>query len=114
MGGIRHHALIVTGWQHDALAALAAFAEEIGCEVLQGHEVVNGYRTMCITPDGSTEGWDASNEGDVRRAQVKRWLSARPDWHFAWCEVAYGNDDGEAIVTDDAWPRLEAADQSKA
>lgn len=103
MGNIRHNTLIATSWFADAVTALAAYAESLGCEVLRGRKAMNGYLTVCIAPDGSNEGWEGSNNGETRREQVKAWLAANSDCCFEWCEVAYGSFDANAVVTDSAW-----------
>ena len=104
MGYVRHNAIIATGWQDEAVQALAAYAREIGAQALIGEGVTNGYRTVCIAPDGSKEGWSESTDGDERRAKIKAWFAEHPDWYFEWAEVAYGSDDSEASIVDSAWP----------
>lgn len=111
MGYIRHNALIATCWSANAVNALVTYAESLGCEVLHGDKVMNGYRTVCITPDGGEEGWESSDDGDERRKKIKGWFASHPKWYFEWCEVAYGCDDGEASITDDAWRRPESTEQ---
>ena|SRR4249919_327976 len=103
MGYILHNAIVVTAWQEEAARALADYAAEIGAEALIGKPQINGYITVCITPDGSKEGWSNSDDGDSRRNQIVTWLGAHPGWYFEWCEVAYGSDDATAEVTRDAW-----------
>ena len=104
MGYIRHNAIIATAFQKEAVAALTEYARGLGAEVLVGGEVTNGYMTVCITPDGSKEGWEESNEGNERRAKIKHWMRERAEkLYFEWCEVAYGNDDSKAEITDSEW-----------
>lgn len=62
MGYIRHNAIIATAWQAQAVSGLVEYARSIGAEALVGGEVTNGYATVCITPDGSKEGWQTSAE----------------------------------------------------
>ena len=103
MGYIRHNAIVATAWQAQAVTALTEYARSLGAEVLVGGEVTNGYATVCITPDGSTEGWSTSDECDERRAKIKQWIREQSELYFEWCEVAYGSDDGKAEVTDSDW-----------
>ena len=76
MGYVRHNAIIATGWQSEAVDALVAYAANLGAEVLRGTEQINGYITVCITPDGSKEGWSNSEDGDARRKKIREWLNA--------------------------------------
>ena len=104
MGYIRHNAIIATAWQAEAVTALTEYARNLGAEALVGGEVTNGYMTVCITPDGSKEGWETSSEGDERRAKIKQWMRDHADQlYFEWCEVAYGNDDAKAEIIDSDW-----------
>lgn len=104
MGYVLHHAIVATCWQDGAAEKLRDHAESVGAEALVGKEQTNGYRTVCITPDGSKEGWDASEEGNKQRRQIVEWLRTNADeTYFEWCEVKYGDDDGRADVSDDAW-----------
>ena len=105
MGYIRHNAIIATAWQNEAAAALVDFASSIGAEAIAGGEQVNGYLTVCITPDGSKEGWQSSDEGDARREKIRQWLDDADsrDQYFEWVEVVYGNDDAEASVAASRW-----------
>ena len=112
MGTIVHHAIIVTSWKKEALDELVKVAKsELSASVLgPSEEVINGYRTVVICPDGSKEGWGDSNIGDKRREQIKDWLNAQrhddgSSW-VEWVEVQYGNDldyYAEAAVIDDQW-----------
>lgn len=104
MGYIRHNAIIATAWQPEAVAALTEYARRIGAEALVGGEMTNGYATVCITPDGSKEGWSTSDEGDERRTKIKQWIRDNAaELYFEWCEVAYGSDDSKAEITDSDW-----------
>ena len=105
MGYVRHNAIIATGWQSEAVDALVAYATNLGADVLRGAEQINGYITVCITPDGSKEGWSNSEDGDARRKKIREWLNAADsrDQYFEWCEVVYGSDDAAASVVESAW-----------
>lgn len=105
MGYVRHNAIIATGWQSEAVDALVAYATSLGAEAIRGSEQINGYITVCITPDGSKEGWSNSDDGDDRRSKIREWLLGADSrkQYFEWCEVAYGSDDAEASVVESAW-----------
>lgn len=58
-------------------------------------QVVNGYRSFFVPPDGSKEGWDHSCAQDERRAAFLAWVRAevaRPDVLFSveWIAVHFG------------------------
>ena len=111
MGWILHNAIVATSWQEDAAAALVAYAESLGAQALMGAPVINGYVTVLIAPDGSKEDWEESAEGDERRAKIKAWIRAAASepigkasgHYFEWCEIAYGDDDEGAAITDAPW-----------
>jgi hypothetical protein len=111
MGYIRHHAIIVIGWDKTRLevahnAALGFFESNgrVG-ETLEAP--VNGYASFFIGPDGSKEGWESSNEGDRRRANFLEWLETSRyedrSGHFDWAEVVIGPDDGNSWVSRHTW-----------
>lgn len=103
MGNVRHSAIVATAWQQAAVDALTQYAQSIGARPLVSSEVTNGYITVCIPPDGSQEGWEESDAGDVRRASIRQWIAEHPDFYFEWCEVAYGSDDCSATIVKSAW-----------
>jgi hypothetical protein len=101
MGYIRHHAIMITGWQEEAVQAAADHAKALGMTVLgPSDQVVNGYRHVFICPDGSKEGWEASDRGDEARDAMVAWLKdgAIHDRWLSWVEVNYGGDDDERCV----------------
>ena len=56
MGYMKHNAIVVTSWKEIAIKEAAAMAEKIGLLALsQSEEVVNGYRSLLVCPDGSKE-----------------------------------------------------------
>lgn len=112
MGYIKHHAIIVTAWDDAAIEAAHIAAEESGALVSPiSASGTNGYRSFCVFPDGSKEGWEASMDGDTRREDIIRFLREQAegnDGHACeWCEVSYGHDDERAAVTRSAWNALE-------
>jgi hypothetical protein len=104
MGYERHHAIVLTSWNEAKLTEAHAKAVELGCTVSEiTAEVVNGYRSFFVAPDGSKEGWDGSAEGWRRRCALIDWLRstyARPDGQYIdWVEVQYGDDNGVTRTT---------------
>lgn len=106
MGYIRHHAIIVIGWQPAALAEAHAEAERLFSDLCEISPVLksglNGYASFYIPPDGSKEGWPESNLGDRARESFKDWLKearSRELW-LNWAEVIPHDEDGPARIED--------------
>lgn len=116
MGYMRHHAIIVTSWDDSAIQdahdkAREVFGKEGGTAWadLVGPiipSITNGYHSFLIAPDGSKEGWDTSDTGNVAREVFLDWLDElRYDddsSRFDWVEVQYGDDDMVTEVTRDS------------
>lgn len=108
MGYMKHNAIIVTSWNQDGIEAAAIKAREIGLTVIGPCEpLVNNYQTILVVPDGSKEGWQESDTGDEHRAAFRKWLGEQvyedgSSW-LEWAEVAFGSDDGTAVVEHHAW-----------
>lgn len=106
MGYMRHHAIIVTSFDDELLEQAHAKATELGMSTspILG-EVTNGYRTFLVGPDGSKEGWDESDRGDLRRAAFVGWLNQQrhedESSNLDWVEVQYGDDDLETRIVND-------------
>lgn len=104
MGYMRHHAILVTSWNAEKIQDAHTKATELGCAVsgIVG-EVVNGYQSFFVAPDGSKEGWSDSDLGDQRRSEFIDWMRSKyfsdGSSYLDWAEVQYGDDNDEAIVT---------------
>lgn len=105
MGYVKHNAIVATTWQAEAADALVQLATGIGAEAVRGKERTNGYVTVCITPDGSKEGWQGSDDGDCQRNRIRAWLRGAGEhgFWFEWCEVAFGHDDAAASIVESEW-----------
>ena len=107
MGYIRHNAIVVTSYKDEYMQAAKEKAESFGLQVIgPGSEVVNGYQTLLICPDGSKEGWETSTDCDAARDAFRKWLHNErhgdgSSW-YEWVEVAYGNDDHKAVIEQSA------------
>jgi len=109
MGYMRHHGILVTAFNE--VQAKAAHAMASAHCIAGGHplvsplhgEVVNGYWSFAVFPDGSKEGWEASAEGDTGRTALISWLDAQRyedgSSPFDWVEVQYGDDEEITEVT---------------
>lgn len=100
MGVIKHHAIVVTGYDMEDMKDTRRFAELCNLNPTPiMHSPVNGYKTFFIPPDGSKEGWGPSNDGDEERDRFKKFLRRRNKED--WAEISYGGDDGYSKVEDD-------------
>ena len=94
MGYIKHNAIIVTSWGDDInkakIKADKIFGEEFVSEVIESK--VNGDKSFFIPPDGSKEGWESSDEGDMNRAEFVEWCKGKS---IDYIEISYGGDEPE-------------------
>jgi hypothetical protein len=111
MGHMRHHAIIVTSGEEDLLRVAHAKASELGMTVTPiTARVMNRYRSFLVAPDGSKEGWEDSNAGDARRAELVGWLAKPRYLHYPsgllveldWVEVQFGDDCWDTRVVHDS------------
>lgn len=107
MGYIRHHAIIVTISSY--AGDLAAKTREKAIEIFGRSTVsafqsspANGYITFFVGPDGSKEGWGASDDGDEHRARFIDWMreQAYEDGSspIQYAEVQYYDEAGDVRV----------------
>ena len=94
MGRMRHHTIVVTGWDAKAMEQIHHKAIRI-CGMLVSPLVdshMNGYVSFFVAPDGSKEGWASSNEGDDNRELLKVMLDATM---ADWVEVQFADEAGD-------------------
>lgn len=82
MGYIRHNAMVVTGdsypeaiqmFQLVYQKAKELFGDLVS-EIIKAK--VNGYQSFFIGPDGSKEGWNESNEYDIKRKGLADYIDS--------------------------------------
>lgn len=100
MGYVKHDATLVTIHSESALPDIDKFRESLPAEwrplVIGPIEtLINGYVSYAFLPDGSYQGWDLSDEGDVYRQQFADLFSNYLD---AVVHVKFGGDD-ETVLT---------------
>lgn len=109
MRNIRHHALVVTCNNRKVIESIRSKAIElykVHMEASNGsllvseikESIVNHYASFFIIPDGSKEGYDASDDGDVIRERLIEFitpLTASEEYHLSYGEISYGADDGK-------------------
>lgn len=107
MGYMKHHAIVVTTWGDITAAHKRA-------QFLCGEYVtpvmgpfVNGYTSFAVVPDGSKEGWEESERGDLGRDSLIEWLRDHDgnndgDTYYRWVEVQFGDDNRKTKVCRDS------------
>jgi|SRR5215510_1504810 len=117
MGYMCHHAIIVTCWDRDRIKQAHAEATrllgQVDTDATYGTEsynlvsslvgeVMNGFWSFLVAPDGSKEGWPTSANGDTAREAFLAWLRSQ-DYAdggspFDYAVVQFGDDDGDQRV----------------
>ena len=100
-----HHSIIVTSYNDEVIGKLHKKANEIFNGVSDiVYSPWNAYRSFFIPPDGSKDGWDASDIGDRRR---KQFINCIEEYRFddgstsvKWVEVQFGSEFDETKVCD--------------
>lgn len=111
MGYYRNHGIIVSGLSADdaELNSARNMALSLGMTVTETVESpVNFTATFLVAPDGSKEGWDASNKGDAARKALIAHIRDK-NLMLDWVEVQYGDDNGHTEVVDDSDSSYRAA-----
>lgn len=121
MGYIKHHSLIVSSWNLEAMEKAHQVVEGILKEYGAPHSngtaadasalltplapyIVNGGASFAVLPDGSKEGWGDSDNGDAARDRIAEWLDAQAyddgSNVYDWVELSFPGDvSGDALVT---------------
>jgi hypothetical protein len=108
MGHIRNETMVISGWDAKRVlkahaAASAIFDEYRMARLVSGlvQHITNGGAAFFISPDGSKENWDSSNQADAARKELIEWLKS-PDnenLYLDWALIVLGGDDGEFSIT---------------
>lgn len=103
MGYTIHHTISVTSPIANLLHEAHAFATSTGAsvsEIVLG--TVNGVASFLVAPDGSKEGWQASDHGDEQRERIKAWLRSKAyedgSTSLKWFEVEHPEDGAPRVV----------------
>ena len=114
MGYMRHHIIVLTGSEPEITTArdkaVGLFSYAAVSPLMLS--TANAYLSFVVTPDGSKEGWGASEEGDNNRAAFIAWLRTEHSYpeceddpggcRVDWVEVQFGDDDEVTKITDDS------------
>lgn len=104
MGYNLNHAIVVTSEFTEQLNEAVAVANELELQVLGPSEpAINNCSSILICPDGSKEGWAASDLGNIRRAKFIKYLEGQRNddgsSYLTWVEVSYDyNDEFPKII----------------
>jgi hypothetical protein len=101
MGYMRHHSIIVTGYDQSVIKAhdkaIELFGPPLVSEMVRS--VTNCYESFFVAPDGSKEGWEESDSGDKKRAELIEYLKSQAyddgSSSLDWCEIQYGDEEGD-------------------
>lgn len=92
MGYFRHHTIIVTGWDAQSVAIAQQEAKKLFFTTSEvTPTAINGFISFFIPPDGSKEGWDASDDCNQNRDKFIEWLHSHA-YSLRWVEVSFGED----------------------
>lgn len=104
MGYIKHHAIVVTSVCEEDIKKAHEKAKKIFPTLVSEiiTTAVNYYNSFFISPDGSKEGWQTSNEGDVSREKFIEWIeihnNIRGGKFLEYVEFFYGEDNGKSEI----------------
>jgi hypothetical protein len=111
MGYVKHHAIVVTSWNEEAIKEAHKIATKI-CEQELGRSlvstlvegVVNTQFSFLLAPDGSKEMWSDSDKGDVARHKFIKWINEQAfgdgSNRLSYAELFFGEDNGLSEITD--------------
>jgi ABC-type sugar transport system substrate-binding protein len=103
MSHIVHHAIVVTSWNAEAIAAAADEARKTGLKVIgPGVRVLNGFMTFLVCPDGSKAGWPESDRSKQKRDKFIVYMKGVKyddgSSCLDWVAVTYGTkEDGSPV-----------------
>ena len=113
MKNIRHHTIIITGNDKAKLERLRNEIINLYKEKMEAKKgftlvspivdsLINNFCTFFIAPDGSKEGYESSEDGDIIRKYVIELLKKQKDADgedlFRFVEVFYGDDNKECRI----------------
>jgi hypothetical protein len=113
MRNIVHHAIVITSNEKDKIELVRNKAFELyglHMETKNGKALVgpltigliNNFYTFLICPDGSKEGYDTSDDGDIVRNKICSFIESLQETTGTnpvnYVEVSYGADDGTAKI----------------
>ena len=113
MRNIKHHAIVVTSNEKDKIELVRkksieiyeVFMETKNGKALVGQMtigLINNFYSFMIAPDGSKEGYDTSEDGDIAREKICSFIESLKDINginpVNYIEVCFGSDDGTAKI----------------
>lgn len=113
MTNIKHHAIIVTSNEKQQLEAVRKKAIELYDQFMEANKgrtlvgqitigLINNFYSFMITPDGSKEGYDVSEDGDLVRKKICDFIDSLKNTKgynsVRFVEVSFGSDDGFAEI----------------
>lgn len=103
MGYIKHDAIVVSSFKKEYTEQAWKMAIKLGLEcteIIISH--INSEHSFLIASDGSKEGWEDSEKGDVARESWIQWAKDnKSDILLDWIHVRYGGDEPELAMIED-------------
>lgn len=112
MRNIKHHALIITcndlkvtetirskALEFYKLNMEASHSDKLISPIMES--LINHYYTFTLIPDGSKEGYDASDDNDVIRNKMVEFLTpltTSTEYHLSFVEIEFGADDNKKAI----------------
>ncbi|HEX8574930.1 MAG TPA: hypothetical protein VF677_01415 [Flavobacterium sp.] len=113
MKNIKHHAIVVTSADRIRLDHVRNYAIKMFSDHMEAKNgkylisniidsLINNFATFFIAPDGSKEGYDASDDGDLIRKKITDYMKSLKDKDgknpICFVEVSYGAEDENAEI----------------
>lgn len=123
MGYIKHHTIVVTGWEDEKVKEAHQkakevfeknfesepyekhFASRLVSDIIKG--LANEQSSFFIAPDGSKEAWTTSNSGDNARKEFLDWLLQKKDNYCDYIEIMFGGDDEDEWIVRSTYSDLD-------
>lgn len=112
MRNIKHHAVIITcndvkvietirnkALEFYKLNMEASHSDKLVSPIMES--LINHYYTFTLIPDGSKEGYDASDDNDIIRKKIVDFmepLTTSEEYHLSYVEVEFGADDHKKTI----------------
>ena len=97
MGTINHNCVVATTWKTEAFDEVKMFIladSEMNGMCVFSTGLINGYSTIFCGPDGSEEGWPASDKADtireklITKIETYNYEDGSSPWD--WVEIGWG------------------------
>lgn len=113
MKNIKHHTIVITSNEKPKLESLRNAIINLYKEKMEAKKggqlvtplfesLINNFNTFYVIPDGSKEGYDASDDGDLIRKLIvqlcEKYKEADGSNPIRYAELYYGDDDNKSEI----------------